>query len=371
MMNIPLLDLKAQYSTIKAEIKEALEKVCDSQRFILGEEVASLELKVAEYSQSAYATGVASGSDALLLSMMAEKIGYGDEVITTPYTFFATAGSITRLGAKPVFVDIEPETYNINPELLEEKITKKTKAVIPVHLYGQCAEMDSIMEIADRHNLVVIEDAAQAIGAEYKTRRAGSLGHYGCFSFFPSKNLGGFGDGGMVTTNNEESANRLKVLRVHGSKPKYYHSVVGCNSRLDTLQAAILLVKLNYLEKWTETRRNNAQRYDKMLSNSKLNNVITTPHVQPHNRHIYNQYTIRLEKRDELIAHFRKNAIGTEIYYPLPLHIQECFRELNYHEGDFPVSEKAAKETMSLPVYPEMTQEMQTHVISIMEKFFT
>jgi len=367
-MNVPLLDLKAQYKTIKAEIDAAVAEVLDSQYFILGPKVKELEEAVAKYSSCAFGIGVSSGTDALLVSLMAEGIGPGDEVITTPYTFFATAGCIARAGARPVFADIDAGTYNIDPKLIESKVTPRTKAVIPVHLYGQMADMDPIMEIARRHNLTVIEDAAQAIGSEYKGRRAGSIGHYGCFSFFPSKNLGGAGDGGMVVTNDKERAERLAVLRVHGSKPKYFHKVIGGNFRLDAIQAAVVGVKLRHLDAWTAGRQANAARYDRLFAAAKLTRAITLPRVAA-SRHIFNQYVIRLQKRDALVAFLKERTIGTEIYYPVPMHLQECFAYLGHREGDFPVSEAAAKTSLALPIYPELTDEQARYVVDSIAQF--
>lgn len=383
-MQVPLLDLKAQYRTIKDEVKQAVDAVLESQHFIMGPQVKSLEEKVAAYTNSKHAIGCASGSDALLLSLMAMDIKPGDGVITTPYTFFATAGAISRLGAVPIFVDIDPKTYNIDPNRIEDAINRKgiygsrvtghgsrIKAVIPVHLYGQSADMDPIMDIAKRHNLVVIEDGAQAIGTEYKGRRVGSIGHFGCFSFFPSKNLGGFGDGGMVTTNDDQYAERLRVLRVHGSKPKYYHKFVGMNSRLDTLQAAVIEVKLRYLDKWSAARKSNADWYNNTFAKAGLvDRQILTPCEVPGGRHIYNQYVIRAKNRDGLMARFKEKGIGTEIYYPVPLHIQECFADLGYKAGDIPNSESAAKETMALPVYPELTAEQKEYVVETIKEFY-
>ena len=364
-MQVPLLDLKAQYATIKDEIKAAIDEVLESQYFILGPKVQQFEEEIAGYCNVQHAVGVASGSDALLLALMAIDVGLGDEVITTPYTFFATAGSISRLGAKPVFVDIDPKTYNINPELIPEKITDKTKAIIPVHLYGQCADMDPILEIGKKHNLCIIEDAAQAIGAEYKGRRAGSMGDMGCLSFFPSKNLGGYGDGGMVITNNAELAEKIRVLRAHGAKPKYYHSLIGVNSRLDALQAAVLSVKLKYLDGWSRARHQNAETYNYLLKGTD----VITPYVEPYNYHIYNQYIIRVSKRDELHQFLNERKIGTAIYYPVSLHLQGCYADLGYKEGDFPESEKAAKETVALPIYSELTKEQQTAVVNAIKEF--
>ena len=363
---IPLLDLKAQYATIKDEIKEAIDEVLESQYFILGPKVEQFEYEIAKYCDVKYAVGVASGSDALLLSMMAIDVGYGDEVITTSYTFFATAGSISRLGAKPVFVDIDPKTYNIDVKCIESRITEKTKAIIPVHLYGQCADMDAIMEIAKKYNLYVIEDAAQAIGSEYKGRKAGSMSDFGCLSFFPSKNLGGYGDGGMVITNDADLAEKVRVLRVHGSKPKYYHSMIGCNSRLDAIQAAVLSVKLRYLDGWSEARIKNAENYNQLFSDID----VITPYTEPYNYHIYNQYIIRVSKRDELQEFLKERNIGTTIYYPVSLHLQECYTDLGYREGDFPESEKAAQETLALPIYSELTEEQQMAVVNAIKEFY-
>ncbi|MFB3785821.1 MAG: DegT/DnrJ/EryC1/StrS family aminotransferase [bacterium] len=362
-LSVPLLDLQAQYQTIREEIQAAINRVLESQHFILGPEVQALEREIAEYSQCRFGVGVSSGTDALLIALMALDIQPGDEVITTPYTFFATAGVIHRLGAKPVFVDIEPDTYNIDPARIETAVTPKTKAIIPVHLYGQCAEMDPILDIARRHNLFVIEDAAQAIGAEYQGRRAGSMGTMGCFSFFPSKNLGGYGDGGMVVTQDESLADKLKMLRTHGSKPKYYHRVVGGNFRLDALQAAIVRVKLRHLDGWTAARQRNARIYDALFEEAGLAGTkIKLPAVKQ-NRHIFNQYVIQVENRDALMAHLKQNGVGTEIYYPVPMHIQECFARLGYREGDLPVSEHAANRTLALPIYPELTGEQQEVVV--------
>ncbi|MFH1007852.1 MAG: DegT/DnrJ/EryC1/StrS family aminotransferase [Candidatus Latescibacterota bacterium] len=359
-MNVPLLDLRAQYADIREEIRTAIDDVLDSQRFILGPKVAELEQQIAAYSHTKSAVGVASGSDALLLALMALDIGPGDEVITSPYTFFATASAISRLGATPVFVDIEPGTYNIEANAIEEKITPRTRAIVPVHLFGQMADMDPIMAVARGHGLKVVEDAAQSIGATYKGRRAGAIGDTGCFSFFPSKNLGGYGDAGMVVTDDEDWAERIRILRVHGSKPKYHHQVVGINSRLDALQAAILLVKLKYLEGWSATRRRHAAIYDAAFSDV----TVTTPHVASYNVSIYNQYVIRVSCRDALMAHLKSENIGCEIYYPVPLHLQACFRQLGRREGDYPISELASKQTLALPVYPELTTTQQNHVVS-------
>jgi dTDP-4-amino-4,6-dideoxygalactose transaminase len=399
MMKVPLLDLTAQYQTIKEEVLEALEGVLKEQYFILGPKVVDLEEKIAAYAGSTYGIGVSSGSDALLICLMAEEIGPGDEVITTPYSFFATAGVISRLGAKPVFVDIEPDTYNINPDLIEERITSKTRAIIPVHLYGQCADMDRILEIARQKDLTVIEDAAQAIGAEYASKipmplriqRAGSMGEYGCFSFFPTKNLGGFGDGGMVVTDDPERAEKLRILRVHGSKPKYYHAYIGGNFRLDAIQAAVLSAKLPHLDAWTAKRQENAARYDRVLHSTGLvdkglirppkpiwkdavseGNPVSNPGRQSPTAHyhIYHQYVIATPRRDELKAYLSEKGIGTEIYYPVPLHLQECFKELGYKQGACPVAEEAARTSLALPVYPELSSDQQEYVMNSIVEFF-
>jgi dTDP-4-amino-4,6-dideoxygalactose transaminase len=370
-VQVPLLDLKAQYAGIKGEIDAAVAKVLETAQFILGPAVKECEAALAQYCRCPHAIGVSSGTDALLIALMAEGIGQGDEVITTPYTFFATAGSIARAGARPVFVDIDPVTFNINPAGIEAKISPRTKAIMPVHLYGQMADMDPVMEIAGRHKLCVIEDAAQAIGAEYKGRRAGAIGHFGCFSFFPSKNLGGVGDGGCVTTNDKDRAERLTILRVHGSKPKYYHKVIGGNFRLDSIQAAVVAVKLKHLDRWSEARRVNAARYDKLFAGAGLvaGGPVVTPVVKA-DRHIFNQYVIRVPRRDELIAFLKEKQIGCEVYYPVPMHIQECFRYLGHRAGDFPESEKAAKETLAVPIYPELSSEQQACVVDNIKAFY-
>ena len=365
-MQVPLLDLKAQYATIKDEMLPAVEAVMDSQYFINGPEVKELEGMVAAYSGCKAAVGVSSGTDALLAALMALGIGPGDEVITTPYTFFATAGSIWRTGARPVFVDIEPDTFNIDAAKIASAVTEKTKAIMPVHLFGQVAEMDPIMELAKKRDLYVIEDAAQAIGAEYKGRKAGSIGTVGCFSFFPSKNLGGMGDGGMIVTQDEELADRLSQCRNHGSKPKYYHKWVGGNFRLDTLQAAGLIVKLRHLDDWSAKRRANAARYDELLADC---GSVVTPTVRDYNVSIFNQYVIRAPRRDELQAALKNAGVGTAIYYPLSLHQQECFAELGHKAGDFPESEKAAGDSLALPIYPELTDEQICHVAGKVKEF--
>ena len=369
--SIPLLDLKAQYATVREEVRAAIERVIESQHFILGPEVEAFEQEIAAYSQCDFAVGVSSGTDALLTALMAIGIKPDDEVITTPYSFFATAGAIARLGAKPVFADIDPTTCNLDPSNIERAITKRTRAIMPVHLYGQMAEMDSIMRVAESHKLFVIEDAAQAIGAEYRGCRAGSVGHLGCFSFFPTKNLGAFGDAGMVTTNDAELADKLKLLRNHGYRPKYYNKVVGGNFRIDAIQAAVLRVKLEYLDQWTEKRRANAATYRRLFIEAGLTDSfnVTLPHEAVDGRHIYNQFVIRSSRRDDLMNHLKSRRIGCEIYYPVPLHVQECFAELGYQAGDMPAAESAAHETLALPIYPELTGEMLESVVSAIVEF--
>ena len=368
---VPLLDLVNQYNTIRHKIEPAIKEVVESQYFILGPKVEELEEKIAEYSKCKFAIGVSSGTDALLLSLMALDIGTGDEVITTPYSFFATAGVVARLGAKPVFVDIQADTYNMDPNKIEKAITAKTKVILPVHLYGQVADMKKIMQIARSKNLVVIEDAAQALGAEYiNGQRAGSIGNIGCFSFFPSKNLGAFGDAGMVVTNDGALAEKLRILRVHGSKPKYYHEMIGGNFRIDALQAAILSVKLEYLDSWIQKRQQNAQFYNKLFSEYKLDQTIHLPVIREGYRHIFNQYVIQVPQRDQLKNFLKANNIGCEIYYPVTFNNQKCFSYLNYKKGDFPVSEKAADETIALPVYPELSEQQQKYVVDKIAKFY-
>lgn len=370
VQSVPLLDLKAQYDPIRSEIQAAMEQVLESQYFILGPEVKALEEEVAAYSHCRHGIGVSSGTDALLVALMALDVQPGDEVITTPYTFFATAGCVARLGAKMVFVDIDPETYNIDAAAIEAKITEKTKSILPVHLYGQMADMQAIMAIADRHNIPVIEDAAQAIGSERNGQRAGQRGALGCFSFFPSKNLGGFGDGGMVVTNDPNLADKVTLLRGHGAKPKYYHKVVGGNFRLDALQAAVLRVKLRHLDQWTAGRQQNAAIYRQLFQEMGLDSVVGLPVEVPDSRHIYNQFIIRCPDRDGLMAHLKENQIGCEIYYPVPMHTQECFADLGYSEGDFPHSEAAAAETLAIPIYPELTEPMQRRVVEVIAAFY-
>jgi dTDP-4-amino-4,6-dideoxygalactose transaminase len=358
-MQVPLLDLKAQYATIKKEILAAVSEVLESQRCIGGVKVAELEEKIAAISDCRFAVGASSGTDAILNSLMSLDIGPGDEVITTPFTFFATVGCIARTGARPVFVDIDPRTFNINPELLDSAVSERTKAIIPVHLFGQMADMDRIMEIAGKYDLAVIEDAAQSITATYKGSKAGSIGTVGCFSFFPSKNLGGIGDGGMIVTNDERLSERLAVMRNHGSKPKYYHKYIGANFRLAPIQAAALLVKLPYLDGWSQARRQNAAYYGKRFAGT----GVATPYISPDCVTIYNQYVIRVPRRDEVVAHLRQKNIGCEIYYPVPMHLQECFGYLGYKKGALPEAENAADEVLALPIYPELTDEMKDYVV--------
>jgi dTDP-4-amino-4,6-dideoxygalactose transaminase len=368
-MNVPLLDLRAQFQTIRGEVMAAVERVFESQHFILGPEVEAFEREAAEYCRIKHAIGCGSGSDALLLALTALGVGPGDEVVTASFSFFATAGSIARLGARPVFVDISPDDFNVDPNLIERAITPRAKVILPVHLFGQCAEMDAIREVADRHNLPVVEDAAQAIGAGYCERRAGAMGAVGCFSFFPSKNLGGAGEGGLMTTDDDDLAEKLRLLRVHGMRPKYYHKVVGVNSRLDALQAAVLGVKLKYLERWSDARRRNAEHYDKLFAEAGVEEV-TTPAVRPNRRHIFNQYTIRCSRRDELMDFLKRRGVGSEIYYPAPLHLQECFAHLGYKPGDLPATERASRECLSLPIYPELTEEMRQYVVEKIAEFY-
>ena len=358
-MQVPLLDLKAQYATIKNEVLAAVAEVLESQRCIGGPKVEELEKRIAQVSDCRYAVGVSSGTDALLACLMSLEIGPGDEVITTPFTFFASPGSIARTGAKPVFVDIDPKTYNLDPERIEAAVTRNTKAIMPVHLFGQMADMDPIMEVANRHGLAVIEDAAQSISSTYKGRKAGSIGTTGCFSFFPSKNLGGIGDGGMVVTNDQSLCERLMILRDHGQKPQYYYHYIGGNFRLDPIQAAALLVKLPHLDRWSQERRQNSAYYDERFAGT----VVRTPYISSHCVSVYNQYCIRVPRRDELVSHLRTKGIGCAVYYPVPLHLQKCFEYLGYGHGDFPQSEKAAREILALPIYPELTDPMQDAVV--------
>jgi len=387
-MKVPLLDLKAQYKTIQKEAEAALLRVAESQYFILGKEVETLENTIKDYIGTKYAIGVSSGTDALLIALMSINIEPGDEVILPTYSFFATAGVVARLKAIPVFTDISPITMNIDPEDIERKITAKTKAIIPVHLYGQSAEMDKIMEIAEKHNLKVIEDGAQAIGAQYKDgRKVGAIGDIGCFSFFPSKNLGCFGDGGIVTTNDDDLGNRLKIMRVHGGKPKYYHKIIGGNFRLDEIQAAVLNVKFPHLDNWSAKRRENAKLYTKLFLEKKLaeeegkteidekNKVLLPKAIYENsgqkNYHIFNQYIIRVNKRDELKKYLQDNEIGCEIYYPVPFHKQECFAYLNLDKSQYPISDFAADNSLALPIYPELTKEQITFIVDKISEFIS
>lgn len=367
---VPLLDLKAQFADIEMEIREAIDRVLVSQGFIMGPEVAAFEEEVADYCGVKHAIGVSSGSDALLISLMVLGIGPGDEVVTSPYTFFATGGAISRLGATPVYVDIDPRTYNLNPALLEAAITSRTKAIIPVHLFGQCADMSPIQAIADTHDLPIIEDAAQAIGALYKGKRAGALGQMGCFSFFPSKNLGAYGDGGLVTTDDDDLAERLRIYRVHGAKPKYFHKVVGGNFRLDAIQAAILRVKLKYVDDWSDRRAKNAAKYAVKIRDAGIGeDDLGLPEVVE-DRHVFHQFVIRTQDRDSLQQALSNRGIGTQVYFPLPLHRQECFADLGYAEGSLPESEAAARETLAVPVYPELTDAQMDFIVMAMSEFF-
>ncbi|WKZ71034.1 MAG: DegT/DnrJ/EryC1/StrS family aminotransferase [Melioribacteraceae bacterium] len=387
-MKVPLLDLKPQYNSLKKELDEALIRVAESQYFILGPEVEKMEKEFCEFLGAKHSYGVSSGTDALLLALMAIGIEPGDEVILPTYSFFATAGVVARLNAVPVLAECDPVTFNIDPNDIEKRITDKTKAIVPVHLYGQSADMNPIMAIAEKYNLFVIEDAAQAISTQYKDGRSvGTIGHIGCYSFFPSKNLGCFGDGGLVTTNDDDLAYKLKIMRVHGGDPKYYHKVIGGNFRIDALQAAVLSVKHPHLNSWSEGRRNNAKLYTKLfiekglaqqegMINFDADNKILLPAAvyksdMLQNYHIYNQYVVRVQQRDELRAFLTENSIGTEIYYPIPFHLQECFSYLNYAKGDFPVSEFCADSSLALPIYPELSYEQIEFVVQKIHEFLS
>jgi dTDP-4-amino-4,6-dideoxygalactose transaminase len=368
-MKVPMLDLSEQYTSLREEMLQVLDEVMKSSRFILGDNVKKLEQDVAAYSKVSNGIGVANGSDALHISLQACGITAGDEVITTPFTFFATAGAIARCNATPVFVDIDPITFNIDPSQIEAKITENTKAILPVHLYGQVSDMDPIIEIAKKHNLYVIEDAAQAIGATYKGKAVGELSDAATYSFFPTKNLGAYGDAGMIVTKHDELAEKMRVIRVHGSKPKYYHHVLGYNSRLDEMQAAILNVKFPHLQEWSEKRREIASLYTEKLQ-AALGDKVVTPVEVEGNYHVFHQYTIRVEKRDELQKFLAEQGVSTMIYYPQPLHLQPVFKELGYKEGDFPITEKAASEAISLPMFPELKEEQQQYVVECIAKFY-
>jgi len=386
-MQVPLLDLKPQYQPLAAEIQAAIEKVCASQHFILGAGVKELEAAVASYSQCRFGVGVSSGTDALLLALMALEIGPGDEVITSPFTFFATAGTIARAGARPLFCDIDPATFNLSTsavaslistdcerrgkDLVNRRTGGRIKALMPVHLYGQTADMARLMGIASQNSLKVIEDAAQAIGADdAHQKRAASFGDVGCLSFFPTKNLGAFGDAGMCVTNDPALAERMDILRVHGGKPKYHHSFIGGNFRLDELQAVVLNVKLKHLDAWTAGRQRNAAFYDAAFARAKLGDALKTPHAEPGVRHIYNQYVVRVRDRDRLRAHLSEAGVGTEIYYPIPLHLQKCFAYLGYEKGSFPQSERAAEETLALPIFAELTEIQLQYVVDTIAAFY-
>ncbi len=368
MTNVPLLDLKAQYSTIRPEIRQAIDRVLDSQHFILGPEVEALEREIAAFCGARFAVGVSSGTDALLASLMVIGVGPGDEVVTTAYSFFATAGVIARLGARPVFTDIDSRTFNCDGSAMAKKITARTKAIMPVHLFGQMADMDAALDVARSKGISVIEDAAQAIGATAGGKAAGTVGDIGCFSFFPSKNLGGYGDGGMVITNDARLAEALRVIRVHGGKPKYHHHVVGGNFRLDALQAAVLRVKLKYLAQWSEKRRANADGYRQLFQELGFSDHVSLPDDAP--GHIYNQFVVRVAERDRLRTFLREHGVETEIYYPIALHLQECFAELGHRSGDFPQAESAARDSLALPIYPELTPEQQRYVVEQIGAFY-
>lgn len=373
-MNIPILDLKRQYQSMKAEIDSAIARVIESGQFILGPEVEAFEREIAQYLGVKHAIGVASGTDALWLALKAVGVGPGDRVIVPSFTFFATAGAVCNVGATPVFADVDPRTFNLDPTHVDDllksdaQLREQAKAIIPVHLYGQPAEMDALLELAQRYNLIVIEDAAQALGAKYKNRPVGTLGHLGCFSFFPTKNLGAYGDGGLVITNDDALAEQVRLLRVHGSKPKYYHHTVGTNSRLDAIQAAVLRVKLAHLDEWTRARHQHAAHYDQSLSQIE---GLTVPYQAPDRTHIYHQYTLRVlgGRRDALQKFLKDRGISTEIYYPMPLHLQPCFRNLRYREGQLPESERASREVLSLPIFPELRETEREYIIEAIKSF--
>jgi dTDP-4-amino-4,6-dideoxygalactose transaminase len=370
LMKVPLLDLQAQYATIRSEIREAIDRVCDAQQFILGQEVTGFELEAATFCETRHAIGVSSGTDALLVALMALGVGPGDDVVVPTYSFFATAGTVARLGARPVFIDIERSSFNLDVARLAAAVTSRTKAIMPVHLFGRCCDMEAVAAVAARHGIPVIEDAAQSIGARDDQRRsAGTIGAIGCLSFFPSKNLGAFGDGGMVLTNDAERAEQIRILRAHGSQPKYYHRVVGGNFRLDAIQAAVLRVKLRYLSGWTKARRENADRYRTLFREVGLDSRVALPEDVP--GHIYNQFVIRCPNRDRLQRHLRDAGVGTEVYYPVALHLQPCFADLGYREGQLPEAEAAARESLALPIYPELTEEAQRYVVGRIRDFYS
>jgi len=386
-MQVPLLDLKGQYAPLRAEIETAIREVCDEQRFVLGPQVAELEAKIAEYSETKHGLGVSSGTDALLLALMALDVGPGDEVITTPFTFFATAGVVARLGARPFFCDIDPATFNLDPAKVEQAIAERcelrgdrlvdkatggtVRAVLPVHLYGQMADLDAFSEIARKYRLALVEDAAQAIGSALSDgRRAGSIGDVGCLSFFPTKNLGAFGDAGMCVTNDDALHERMRILRVHGGEPKYYHDLIGGNFRLDELQAAVLVVKLKHLDDWTRARQANAAHYDDLFRRADLGDAVQVPARIPGARHVFNQYVVRTRRRNELRAYLAANGVGTEVYYPVPLHAQRCFAYLEHDGADFPEAQRASEEVLALPIYPELTPEQREYVVGRIAAFF-
>ncbi|MBI3013902.1 MAG: DegT/DnrJ/EryC1/StrS family aminotransferase [Candidatus Tectomicrobia bacterium] len=373
-MKIPFLDLQGQYAAIREEVRAAMDGLCDSQQFILGKPVEALEKEVAAFCEAKHAVGVSSGTDALLVSLMALGVGPGDEVITTSYSFFATAGVISRLGARPVFVDVEPDTLNLDVRKVESWIGPRTRGIIPVHLFGQCADMDAVLELAHRHKLWVVEDAAQAIGAQYNlagsTRRAGTMGDLGCFSFFPSKTLGGFGDGGMVVTNDRTLAERVEILRTHGSKPKYYHSLIGGNFRLDALQAAVLRVKLPHVLRWIAGRVEKSRIYEQEIRRRGMLGTIRIPTTKTKRDHTFHQYVVRMPRRDELQRFLKDSGVDTMIYYPVPLHAQPCFSNLGYREEDCPEAARAARETLALPIYPELSAEAQSYIVEKIAEFY-
>ena len=369
-MRVPFIDLKLQYHSIRSEIQKTMGEVCEEQAFILGIRVESFEKAIAKYLSVSHTVGVASGTDALLLSLMALGVGPGDEVMTSPYSFFATVGSIVRLGAKPVFVDIDDTTFNLNTTRVDSALTPKVKVLLPVHLFGQCSDMATLQTLAREEDLKIVEDAAQAIGAKHNGKMAGVLGDLGCFSFYPTKNLGGFGDGGMVVTQDPDLAEQIRLLRVHGSREPYRHDLVGFNSRLDALQAVVLMIKLNYLPQWTELRRQHAAFYEQLFTQAGLIDQVLIPKEQPGNYHVYNQYVIRVSRRDELRKFLAKEAVGTEVYYPIPLHLQPCLKHLGHCPGDFPEAERAAQESLALPVYPELTQDQQAYVVEKIKAFY-
>lgn len=369
-MKVPLLDLKAQFRQIRSDVLSVIEAVCDEQGFILGQRVEDFETAIAAYLGCRYTVGVASGSDALLLSLMAAGLEPGDEVLTVPFTFFSTAGVVSRLQGVPVFVDIQPDTLTMDPDQIERRLTPRTKAIIPVHLFGQCANMETIMDVANHHGVKVIEDACQSIGASRHGCKAGTFGYAGCLSFFPSKNLGGIGDGGLVAMNDRDLRERILALRVHGSRSDYHHDHIGLNSRLDALGAAVLRVKLRYLDGWNDKRAKNAATYERLFTDAGLGEHVTLPTTDSGNVHVFNQYTIRARARDALMTHLKERNIGHRVYYPVPLHLQECYQPLGYQKGDLPVSERAAQEALSLPIYPELTDEQMEQVVASIGEYY-